>query len=173
MIEETGGQGKFSTCSSAPPTRRIFTRENGQDNERKRAARLSLEQRERGERRGSGGGGQGLEAGVPTLVARSVITATVTQRQPLTSKRSRWRCLACRGKYARRGRVRGRLTLADVGVAQVPVGVLVEEGCALLALPPDGVVLAVVAHAAAHVARRHVHGQVEVARSGVLVALAP
>lgn len=72
-----------------------------------------------------------------------------------------------------RGRVRGRLTLADVGVAQVPVGVLVEEGGALLALMPDGVVLAVVAHAAAHVARRHVHGQVEVARRGVVVALAP
>lgn len=73
----------------------------------------------------------------------------------------------------RRGGFRGRLTLADVGVAQVPVGVLVVEGGALLALPPDGVVLAVVAHAAAHVARRHVHGQVEVARRGVLVALAP
>lgn len=63
-IEETGGQGRFSTCSSSPPTRRIFTRENGQDNERKRAARLSLEQRERGERRGREGGRVGGRAGV-------------------------------------------------------------------------------------------------------------
>lgn len=68
--------------------------------------------------------------------------------------------------------VRGQLTLADVGVPQVSVRVLVVEGRALLALPADGVVLAVLAHAAAHVARRHVHGQVEVARRGVLVALA-
>lgn len=73
---------------------------------------------------------------------------------------------------ARCGRVRGQLTLADVGVPKVSVRVLVEEGRALLALPADGVVLAVLAHAAAHVARRHVHGQVEVARRGVLVALA-
>lgn len=113
------------------------------------------------------------------MVARSVITATVTQRQPLTSKAPSAPDGAPRlqRKVSRRrphrGRVRGRLTLADVGVAQVPVGVLVEEGAALLALPPDGVVLAVVAHAAAHVARRHVHGQVEVARRGVVVALAP
>lgn len=69
-------------------------------------------------------------------------------------------------------RVRGQLTLADVGVPQVSVRVLVVEGRALLALSADGVVLTVLAHAAAHVARRHVHGQVEVARRGVLVALA-
>lgn len=69
-------------------------------------------------------------------------------------------------------RVRGQLTLADVGVPQVSVRVLVVEGRALLALSADGVVLTVLAHAAAHVARRHVHGQVEVARGGVLVALA-
>jgi len=71
--------------------------------------------------------------------------------------------------------VRGQrsLTLADVGVPEVAVGVLVVEGGALLAPPARRVVAAVVAHAAADVARRHVHGEVEVARRGVLVALAP
>lgn len=49
---------------------------------------------------------------------------------------------------------------------------LVVEGRTLLALPPDRVVLTVVAHAAAHVAGRHIHGQVKVARRGMLVALA-
>lgn len=141
----------------------------GKKQQRRRATQMmSLERSKRGE---SGRGG-----GVPTLVPRSVIT--VTQRQPLTSKRSRWRSLVCRGKCPLQARphlggVRGRLTLADVGVAQVPAGVLVVEGGTLLALPPDGVVLAVVADAAAYVARRQVHSQVKVARCGVLVALAP
>lgn len=62
-------------------------------------------------------------------------------------------------------------TLADVRVSQVSAGVLVEEARALLALPAHGVVLAVVAHAAAHVAGRHEHGEVKVARCGVMVAV--
>lgn len=48
---------------------------------------------------------------------------------------------------------------------------LVVEGAALLALAAHGVVLAVVAHASAGIAGHHVHGHVEVARRGVLVAL--
>lgn len=72
-----------------------------------------------------------------------------------------------------RGHVKVRLTFTDVGVPQVSVRVLVVERCALLALPSHRVVLTVVAHAAAHVAGRHVHGQVEVTRRGVVVTLAP
>lgn len=49
---------------------------------------------------------------------------------------------------------------------------LIVEGGAQLALSAHRVVLAVVAHASAGVARRQVHGHVEVARRGVLVALA-
>lgn len=44
-------------------------------------------------------------------------------------------------------------TFADVGVADVPFRMLVEEGLALLAFVAHGVVLTVVAHAAARVAR--------------------
>lgn len=37
-FHKPSGQGALNTRSSSPPTPRIFTRENGQDNERKRAA---------------------------------------------------------------------------------------------------------------------------------------
>lgn len=66
-----------------------------------------------------------------------------------------------------------RRTFADVGVSQVPVGVLVEERCALFTLSAHGVVLTVVAHASAHLAGQNVHGVVKVARCGVMVALTP
>lgn len=66
-----------------------------------------------------------------------------------------------------------RRTLADVGVSQVSVGVLVEETRTLLALPAHGVVLTVVAHAPAHVAGHHEHGEVKVARCGVMVTITP
>ena len=66
-----------------------------------------------------------------------------------------------------------RLTLADVGGPQVSVGVLVEEGAALLALASGGVVEARLAHAAAHVARGDVYRHVEVARERVVVTLTP
>ena len=45
------------------------------------------------------------------------------------------------------------------------------ERRAVLALPAHRVVLTVLAHASAHVAGRHVHGEVEVTRGGVMVAL--
>lgn len=64
------------------------------------------------------------------------------------------------------------LTLADVGVPQVPVLVLVVERRTLLTLSPNRVVLTVIAHASAHVARRHVRGHVEMTRRGMLVTLA-
>lgn len=95
-------------------------------------------------------------------VSRRRTPTCILTRRPCTETRGPVWC----------SRVRGQLTLADVGVPQVSVRVLVVEGRALLALSADGVVLTVLAHAAAHVARRHVHGQVEVARRGVLVALA-
>lgn len=53
-------------------------------------------------------------------------------------------------------------TFTDVGVPQVSVGVLVEERRTLLALSAHRVVLTVFTHASAHIAGRHVHGQVEV-----------
>ena len=64
-------------------------------------------------------------------------------------------------------------TFADAGVPQVSVGVRVVEGRALVAVPAHRIVLSVFAHAPAHVARRHVHGRVEVAGVGVPVTLAP
>lgn len=63
-------------------------------------------------------------------------------------------------------------TFTDVGVSQVSVGVLVEERGTLLALPAHGVVLAVVAHASANVTGWNVHGEVEVTRQGMAIALA-
>lgn len=56
------------------------------------------------------------------------------------------------------------LTDTDGGVTDVLLRVLVVEGLALLTAVAQGVVLALVTHAATHVARGHVHGHVEVAR---------
>lgn len=64
------------------------------------------------------------------------------------------------------------LTLADVRVPQVPLGVLEVEGLALLAVASHGVVLAVVTNPPAGVPRGHVHGHVKVALGGVAVAIA-
>lgn len=69
-------------------------------------------------------------------------------------------------------RSRAVLTLADVRVPQVPLGVLEVEGLALLAVASHGVVLAVVTNAPAGVPCGHVHGHVEVALRGVAVAVA-
>lgn len=71
-----------------------------------------------------------------------------------------------------RGEEAGVRTLADVGVADVPLGVLEVEGLALLAVVPHGVVLAVLAHAPAHAPRRHVHRHVEMARARMVVTVA-
>lgn len=69
-------------------------------------------------------------------------------------------------------RSRAVLTLADVRVPQIPLGVLEVEGLALLAVASHSVVLAVVTNPPAGVPRGHVHGHVEMALRGVAVAVA-
>lgn len=64
------------------------------------------------------------------------------------------------------------LTLADVGVPQVSLGVQEVEGLALLAVASHGVVLALITHSPAGVPRRHVHSHVKVALAGVAIAVA-
>lgn len=64
------------------------------------------------------------------------------------------------------------LTDAHSRVSDVPVGVLVVEQLAHLTVATHGVVLTVVAHAAAVVACCQVHGHVKVAGAGVVVAVA-
>lgn len=49
--------------------------------------------------------------------------------------------------------------------------VLVEEKLALLTVVPHGVVLALVAYTSGHIAGRHEHRHIKVARVGVVVAL--
>ena len=63
------------------------------------------------------------------------------------------------------------LTLADVGVSDVLLGVLVEERFALLTVVSHGVVLTLVTHASAHVAAGDVHRHVEVALGRVAVTV--
>lgn len=63
-------------------------------------------------------------------------------------------------------------TFANRGVSDVPVGVLVEERRAPLAVAPHGVVQTVVTHAAADVACCQVDCHVEVAAAGVAIAVA-
>lgn len=64
------------------------------------------------------------------------------------------------------------LTLTDVGVPQVSLGVLEVEGLALLTVAAHGVVLAVITHSPAGVPRCHVHCHVKVALAGVAIAVA-
>lgn len=64
-----------------------------------------------------------------------------------------------------------RLTLADVGVPDVPLWMLVVKGLALLAVAPGRVMEAVVTNPPAHVGRGHKGGRVEVAPVRVLVAV--
>lgn len=64
------------------------------------------------------------------------------------------------------------LTVADVGVSDVSLLVLVVERLALLAVVSGRVVKTVFADPPADVPRRHVHGHVKVTRVRVVVAVA-
>lgn len=63
------------------------------------------------------------------------------------------------------------LTLADVGVSDVPLWMLVVERFTLLTVVSGRVVPTVVTNASADVSRSHEHGHVEVTRVRVLVTV--
>lgn len=62
-------------------------------------------------------------------------------------------------------------TFTEIGVPDVPLGVLVVERLALLAVPAHGVVLTVIAHSAADVPGGQEDRHVKVTRAGVLIAV--
>lgn len=62
-------------------------------------------------------------------------------------------------------------TFTDIGVSDVPLGVLVVKWLALLTVASHCVVLTVVTHPSAGVPSGQVHRHVKVARAGVFVAV--
>lgn len=62
-------------------------------------------------------------------------------------------------------------TFAEIGVPDVPLGVLEVEGFALLAVAPHGVVLTVITHSPADIASSQEDRHVKVTRAGMFVAV--